>query len=146
MSITITVDGKVAGRKRPLLSDWRIDLPPLSEAGGDRLRLRDLITSVVAKEVEAFQARQADRKLARIMSRERIEAEAAAGKVDPGTNELERQAVSVDEASATALQAYVDGLYYVFVDGVQQSDLDGEVYLKPQSRVLFLRLVALAGG
>ena len=41
---------------------------------------------------------------------------------------------------------FIDGLYYVFLDDVQQENLDERVYLKPNSRLTFLRLVALAGG
>jgi hypothetical protein len=61
MSITLTLEGKVMGRKRPLFTDWRMDLPPLWERSGGRLRLRDLITSVVVEEVEAFRKLQAER-------------------------------------------------------------------------------------
>ena len=41
---------------------------------------------------------------------------------------------------------FADGLYYVFLDGRQQLDLDEEVRLRPDSRLQFIRLVALAGG
>jgi hypothetical protein len=145
MSITITLEGKVVGQKRPLFTDWRMELPPIWERGGDRLKLRDLITSVVIEEVEAFRKRQAERKLARIMSRTEIEVGVSQGKVDPGEHDLNQQ-VNSDHAVAAALQAFEDGLYYVFIDEVQQSSLDSEVYLKPESRVVFIRLVALAGG
>lgn len=145
MTTTILVEGKVFGRKRPLFTDWRIELPPVWERGGDRLRLRDLITRVVADEVEAFRQRQAERRLARILSRAEIEQGARQGKVDPGERDL-KQEVNLDEAVGTALQAYEDGLYFVFIDGVQQTGLDSEVYLKAESTVTFIRLVALVGG
>ncbi len=41
---------------------------------------------------------------------------------------------------------FVDGFYFVFIDDEQQQYLDGEVYLKPNTHVTFLRLVPLAGG
>jgi hypothetical protein len=142
---SILVEGKVLGQKRPLFTDWFIELPPLWERGGDRLKLRDLITRVVLEEVDAFQKRQEAYRLARILTPAQITAGAARGKVDPGERDL-KQAVSPEAAVATALQAFEDGLYFVFIDGVQQTGLDGEVYLKPQSKVSFIRLVALAGG
>jgi len=147
MSLEFTVEAKVIGQKRPLFTDWRIELPPLDENRGDHLKLRDLITSIVIKEVEAFQLRQEERKLARVMSRQEIERSAVAGKVDPGDGERDlQQQVHVDEAVAVALQAFEDGLYFVFVDDVQQTNPDSEVFLKTNSKVLFLRLTALAGG
>ena len=145
MLTTIVVEGKILGQKKPLFTDWHIELPPIWQRGGDRIKLRDLITRVVVEEVEAFQKRQAERRLARIMSRSEIEQGARSGKVDPGERDL-KQAVHQDEAVGTALQAFEDGLYFVFVDGVQQTSLDSEVYLNTDSKVTFIRLVALAGG
>ena len=145
MSIEFTVEGKVVGQKRPLFTGWHIELPPTEENHGDHLRLRDLISSIVLKEVEAFKTRQEERKLARVMSRQEIEQGAAQGKVDPGEHELQ-QAVHTDAAVVIALQAFEDGLYFVFVDEVQQISLDSEVFLRTNSKVVFLRLTALVGG
>ncbi len=145
MSLEFTVEAKIIGQKRPLFTDWHIELPPLDENRGDHLKLRDLITSIVIKEVEAFQLRQEERKLARVMSRQEIERSTITGKVDPDEHDLQKQ-VNVDEAVAVALQAFEDGLYFVFVDDVQQTNLDSEVFLKTDSKVVFLRLTALAGG
>lgn len=145
MSLEFTVEAKVIGHKQPLFTDWRIELPPIDENRGDHLKLRDLITSIVLKEVEAFQRRQEERKLARVMSRQEIERSAISGKVDPGERDLPQQ-VHAEEAVAVALQAFEDGLYFVFIDDAQQTSLDGEVFLKTNSKVVFLRLTALAGG
>src|SRR5574342_142400 len=97
MSIALTVEGKVIGQKRPLFTDWHVELPPGDENHGDSLKLRDLITSIVAKEVEAFKNRQAERKLARVMSRQEIEQGAERGRVDPAEHDF-AQPVSVEEA------------------------------------------------
>jgi hypothetical protein len=145
MSSTIVVEGKVLGQKRPLFTGWQIDLPPTWGPGGDRIRLRDLITRVVVEEVDAFRQRQEQRRLARIMSPAEIQAGAASGKVDPGERDL-GQAVDTAEAIGTALQAFEDGLYFVFIDDLQQTDLDSEVHLSEESHVTFIRLVALVGG
>src|SRR5688500_5653298 len=99
MSVAIVVEGKVVGQKRPLFTDWRVDLPPLDEDRGDHLKLRDLITSIVIKEIEAFRLRQEERKLARVMSRQQIEQGVSGGKVDPGEHDLQQE-VNVDEAIA----------------------------------------------
>jgi hypothetical protein len=83
--------------------------------------------------------------LARILSKPEIERGAIQGKIDLGERDL-KQVVDQEAAIDTALQAFEDGLYFVFVDGVQQTDLEHEVYLKSESRVTFIRLVALTGG
>lgn len=79
------------------------------------------------------------------MSRKEIKRSAITGKVDLCEHDLQQQ-VNVDEAVAVALQAFEDGLYFVFVDDAQQTNLDSEVFLKTDSNVVFLRLTALAGG
>ena len=145
MPAAIVVEGKVLGQKRPLFTDWHIHLPPEWQRSGDRIRLRDLITRVVTEEVDAFRQRQEERRLARIMSRAEIEKEASSGKVDPGERDL-AQEVNTAEAVGTALQAFEDGLYFVFIDDIQQTHLDSEIYLKVESKVTFIRLVALVGG
>jgi hypothetical protein len=144
LPLTLTVEGKVVGQKRPIFTDWHIELPPVEENNGDCMKLRDLITSIVVKEVDAL-TRQEERKLARVMSRQEIEQGVERGKVDAGEHDL-GQKINTSDAIATALQAFEDGLYFVFIDEVQQTHLDSEVLLKANSKVIFLRLTALAGG
>jgi hypothetical protein len=67
------------------------------------------------------------------------------GKVDAGERDL-GQKVNTANAIAIALQAFEDGLYFVFIDELQQTNLDSEVFLKVNSKVIFLRLTALVGG
>ncbi len=143
MSATITVEGKLLGQKRPLFTDWAVALP--ADTGRGRLRLRDLISHVVLEEVQAFQQRQEERRLARILSKSEIEQALVQGKVDMGERDS-RQKVDPQVAVETALQAFEDGLYYVFIDGEQVQSLDDEVTVRADTRVTFVRLVALAGG
>ena len=144
MAASVTVEAKVLGQRKPLFSDWRIELPPEGAPAGGGLALRHLIERVVREEVRGFQERQEQRRLPRVLSREEIAAGALAGKVDPSGREA--QHVTPEAAVATALEAFQDGVYYVFVDDAQVEDLDQEVRLRPDSRVTFLRLVPLAGG
>jgi hypothetical protein len=139
---TITVDGRMVGQRRPLVPPWEIPL----RAGEEQLPLRDLIARVVREEVAAFQERQERRRSIQALTAAEIERAAATGKIDMGGREEEGAPVDPEQAVATALQAFADGLYYVFVDEQQQESLDRPVTLRPGSRVTFLRLVALAGG
>ena len=146
MSATITIEAKVAGQKRPLVPGWEMALPPETEGRGERLRLRDFITRVVLQEVAAYRERQEERRLIHALTAAQIQRGVEQGKIDSGGREETAADVEPQDAVDTALLAFQDGLYYVFIDGEQHADLETEVYLQPGSRVTFLRLVALAGG
>jgi hypothetical protein len=145
MEATITVEAKVLGRKKALVPDWSVPLPPDFYRSGGRLTLRDLITSIVQEEVDAFNRRQKDRGLVQILTEEEIASGVEAGKVDSGGRDLEQEA-DPQTAIAAAIQAFEDGFYFVFLDGAKQDDLDREVYLSADSRLTFIRLVPLVGG
>jgi hypothetical protein len=145
MSVVFTVEGKVIGQKNPIFSGWNVELPPGEHDRGGSLKLRDLISHVAAKEVEAYRERQQERRLARVMTRNDIIQGKRKGKVDPGGRDL-NQVVNVEDSIATALQAFEDGLYFVFIDDLQQTNLDAEVFPKTNSKIVFLRLTALTGG
>ena len=140
----LSIEAKVVGQRRPLFTDYRLPLPPdLTDSG--RMTLRNLITRIVVNEIEAFRSRQEERRLARVLSPQDIEQGAARGKIESGEREYQQE-VDEDRAVGTALQAFEDGLYFVFLDDVQQELLDQTVFVGDDSRVLFVRLVALAGG
>jgi hypothetical protein len=132
------------GQRKPLVPDWKLPWPP-DEGGGEPLTLRQLITRVVLKEVGAFKQRQDDRRLVRILTERQIEEGLTKGRVDSGGREL-HQDVNPDDAVATALQAFEDGIYLVILDGEEMRDLDREVHLQPDSHLVFVRLVMLAGA
>jgi hypothetical protein len=141
----LTIAGKALGQRRPLFEDWSIPFPPDLRGEGDRLSVRDLIARVVRAEVHAFRERQEARKLSRVLSASQISEGTARGKVDMGGRDLD-QSVDEDQAVATALQAFEDGLYLVVLDGEELRELDRSVYLTPDSRLTFIRLALLAGG
>jgi hypothetical protein len=145
MTTTITIEGKVLGQRKPVFAPLTLDLSPEWEAALPETRLRDLIARIVLEEVAAFDARQAARRVLRVLTPSEIDVQATRGKVTMGGRDL-AQEVDPQAAVETALQAFEDGIYYVFVDDVQQMALDDPVDLDADSRVTFLRLVALAGG
>jgi hypothetical protein len=140
----LTISGKALGRKKPLFADWSIPFPPDLGDGGS-ITLRDLIGRVVRAEVEAFKKRQQERLLFRALTEKQIQEGATKGKIESGGSDL-NQKVDADEAVATALEAFEDGLYLVVVDEQEQRSLDAQVFLQPDSKVAFVRLVMLAGG
>jgi len=50
------------------------------------------------------------------------------------------------DALKTALQAFEDGLYFVFIDRVKIEKLDDKIDLNEKSELMLLRLTALVGG
>lgn len=140
---SITVEGKVFGRRRPVFTNWSVPLPPSTD--DMPLTLRDLIAAVVRAEVKGFQVRQEQQKLQQFLSQEAIAHGLAQGKVTMGDRNFE-QAVNPEAAVDTAILGFIDGLYYVFLDDEQQENLDATVHLTADSRLTFIRLVALAGG
>jgi hypothetical protein len=136
---TLTISGKVLGKSQNLFTTWQMDLPEQSST------LEELLIQIVTTEVSAFRARQVDRRLTKVLGLVEIEAGVAVGKVSSGGSELD-QVVDVRGAVETALQAFKDGFYLVFVDDEQQEDLKAVVKLTANSELLFLRLTPLVGG
>ena len=140
----LTVSARSAGSRRPLLDEWCVPLPDSLQ--GESVRLRDVIEVIVRREVEEFRKRQRERRLFRVLTAREIEEQAERGKVAPGSSDVPEQRVDADEAVRTALEAFDDGLYLVIIDGRQITELDAPVEVGPDSRIVFIRLVFLAGG
>lgn len=144
----LTITGNAIGKRRPLFEDFSVPAPPditNADGGPEDLTLRDLITHIVRQQVADFRKRQEARKFLRVLSEREIEDAAARGKIESGGSDIS-QSVDEDQAVATAHQAFEDGLYLVLIDGEEQRDLDRQIYLQPDSRITFIRLVFLAGA
>lgn len=140
----LTIEARVTGRRRGLIPRWELPVDDLVP-GGAPLTLREFIERVVRAEVAAFGERQADGRLVRLLSEQEIDVQAARGRVEFGGRELDQQ-VEVDGSVGVALESFEDGLYFVLIDGHQYESLDEQVNVVSDSRVMFLRLVPLAGG
>lgn len=140
------IETRVIGKKARPLDGWSIPTPPDPHAdGGGPITLRELITRVVRSEVSAFERRERARRLVRVLSDHDISEGAARGKVDSG-GRAPTGPVDEEAAVGAALQGFEDGLYLVILDGEEQRDLDRQVYVKAESRMVFLRLTFLAGA
>ena len=134
------IEAKIAGQRRELFTPYEIEWPIAKE-----LTLHELIDAVVRQEVAAFRSRQQQRQLDRVLTPQRINEDASAGKVDPAAKETPT-AVNEENAVEVALEAFDDGLYFVFVDGRQLQTLSDVVHVVPTSTLLFVRLTPLVGG
>ncbi|MFC4638150.1 hypothetical protein [Deinococcus hohokamensis] len=132
------VETKVIGRRTPF-ERRPIELPDEPHT------LRSLLTRLVHQEVQAYQERQASVGLLRVLTQCELQDAAVTGRVSVAPQERSGS-VTPEEATRTALTAFGDGLYYVFVDERQITELDEPVTLRPDSTLLLLRLTALAGG
>ena len=132
------VETKLVGRRTPF------ERRPVELPDGPHT-LRGLLTRLVEIEVAAYQERQDSVGLLRILTEPELQDAAATGRISVAPQERGGN-VSAAAATHTALTAFGDGLYYVFVDERQLMALDEPVTLRPDSTLLLLRLSALAGG
>jgi hypothetical protein len=156
LDTTFTIEAKILGQRASLQPAWQIALPTAiaphqSPEIQPPFLLRDLITYIVRSEVQTFQQRQQERRLLRVLGPKQIADAASSGKISMGgpsdiTSTRTEHEIDEQAASITALQAFEDGLYFIFLNGIQQRFLEDEVLLGPGSTVTFIRLVALIGG
>jgi hypothetical protein len=145
MAGTLAVRGRLLGSKKVLFPDRSWSYPTEWESASGRTTLRDLISRIVSDEVAAFRRHQTERRLFRVLTEREIDEGAGSGKIDPAGHD-EQQEVDEEAAVFRAIEAFSDGLYFIFIDGEQQTELDQPLYIRPNSVITFIRLVALAGG
>jgi hypothetical protein len=138
------IETRTLGRKARALDGWAIADPPI-RGDDSSLTLRELISRIVRAEVAAFEQRERARRFVRVLSDAEIADGAARGRLDPGGRPATGP-VDADRAVGSALQGFEDGLYLVILDGVEQRELDREVFVTPESKLVFLRLAFLAGA
>jgi hypothetical protein len=141
LATAVRVEAAVPGRRRAGTAEHPVDL----DVAAGSVPLRSLIDAVVRSEVKAFQDRAERRAFLRVLTEQSLAEGLAAGAVRGGGVEPQAD-VDPDAAVATALEAHADGLYRVLVDDEPVDSLDAAVVVGPGTRLLFLRLVALAGG
>jgi len=107
--------------------------------------LRDLLAALVRHELASYEQRRTASRTLRVLT----PADLARG-VDTGSYGRESRAVAAPppeaEAIERAVEAFTDGLFFVFVDDLQVEELDAPVLIRTESTLRLVRLVALAGG
>jgi hypothetical protein len=113
---------------------------------------RQIVEAAVTAEVAAYQARAGEASLVRVLTDRALRADLdqgavrmSDGRMSDGRmgDRLPAEPVDVTAAVETALLAFDDGIFKVFVG---DREVEGPVELPDGSAVLFLRLVPLAGG
>ncbi|MFC4425164.1 hypothetical protein [Deinococcus navajonensis] len=136
--LCMIVETKLVGRRTPF-ERRSLELPDEAHT------LRSLLTRLVHQEVQAYGERQESVGVLRVLTQRELQDAAFTGRVSVAPQARSGD-VSAQEATQTALTAFADGLYYVFVDETQITALDEPVALRPDSTLLLVRLTALAGG
>jgi hypothetical protein len=146
VTVAVRVSATVTGHRRRGVRehDLVLDLP----AG--KVTARQLIEAAVIAEVDAYQARGQEASLVRVLTRKALleDLELGAVRLGEAQESKAQDAVPVDMADAvdTALLAFGDGLFKVFVGDRELTDDAAPVSLADGASLLFLRLVALTGG
>lgn len=141
MATAVLVEAAVPGRRQAGTAEHPLQL----DLTAGTLPLRALVEAVVRAEVAAFGERARMRSVLNVLTERGLSERLATGAVRHGESEATTD-VDIDEAVAAALEAHGDGIFKVLVDDEPVDELDELVTLRPDSRLLFLRLVALAGG
>ena len=106
--------------------------------------LEDLLIGCVKNQVDAFNKKRTEVNIIGFLSPAEIQEQAQSGKVDFGdiTNtELAKHQQAIDNV----LLAFKDGLFVVFVDDDQITDLKAPLQLTSESVIAFIRLTFLVG-
>ncbi|MGW5649351.1 hypothetical protein ACWEV3_30190 [Saccharopolyspora sp. NPDC003752] len=114
---------------------------------GDRTTVRELIRHAVEEQIRELRADAA--RCRRVLDRQYLSNDDLREQTCTGAIRLPRRASAdpdVTTEAARAHRAFARGTFVVFVGGRQVVGLDEEVTLRLGEPVVFLRLVALAGG
>ncbi|XVL61102.1 hypothetical protein PWP87_04775 [Paenibacillus amylolyticus] len=136
MNVWITV--KSLGKRKPVLAKQAAELPETTHT------LRQLIENMVALQLKALQDKKQQAELLSYLMPDDIEAQGAAGKV--GFGAVYNEGVpDLNVAMETAITAYEDGLYKVFLNDEELQELDESLVVKDGDNVVFIRFTMLAG-
>ena len=129
---------KQIGKRKPLIENQPLTVPETVRT------LRSLIEHIVRQRVEAFNKRNEDGNWMKYLTDFDIDTVAETGKVgfDVAYNDRKQDA---DKAVDTALLAFQDGLFRVFLDDDELETLDAELNLHDGNVLTFIRLTMLSG-
>lgn len=137
----ITVKAKQAGRKHALIDNKIIEIKDI----GDTPLLENFLKAVVEQQVTEFNAKSGEKSLLGVLSKDEINQNALGGKVGFGRIYNENK-TDLADAQETALLAFEDGLFSVFVGDDEVRNLEDKVDLSDGKVITFIRLTFLAGS
>lgn len=139
MQITISV--KQPGRKHAVIDRQVLEIAGIT----DHPSLRELLVAVVKQQVAAYNNKPLEKNILPFLSPEQVNDISATGKAGFGSIYNEHKA-DAEKAQATALQAFEDGLFAVFINDKELKNLTEKFSLDSLTIVTFIRLTFLAGS
>jgi hypothetical protein len=136
MKIYVTL--KSASRRKDYLNKNEFVLKSTPQS------LRQLITEIIALNVEQSNERKLEKPFLHFLTNDEIVIQSATGKVGFDTKYNETK-TDEEEAVNTAIQAFRDGLFKVFLNEKEQEALDIPLLLQDGAEVVFIRLTMLTG-
>ncbi|EHS59089.1 hypothetical protein [Paenibacillus sp. Aloe-11] len=137
MKLVVTV--KSLGKRKPALVRKEMELSPVPQT------LRELIAATVALNIQRLQEKQDSVALIPFLTGEEIQMQGETGKV--GFGSIYNDAIpNIKDAVDTAMQAFEDGLYRVFVRDEEVAEPDVPLLLGDGDEIVFIRFIMLAGG
>ncbi|MFF2448051.1 hypothetical protein ACFVSW_13215 [Neobacillus sp. NPDC058068] len=106
--------------------------------------LRNFIIELVTTQVQQFNEKDVGVQLVDFLTNEEIERQGMGGKVG-FRSKYNDQKVDPKTASLTAVQAFEDGLFKVFINEEEQTELDKPLDLQAGDQLTFIKLTMLAG-
>ena len=108
------------------------------------VNLKELISELVAINVEEFNRKPTEQTLFAYLTEERMSEMAESGKVgfDGKWNEKRQDS---SQAIDNALLSFEDGIFRVFIDTVEIENLNRKIEIRDGSELVFIKLVSLAG-
>lgn len=136
--MNIYVSVKQAGKRKEYITkkEFAFATPPQT--------LRELIGEMVSISVVEYNNKAFEPSFLHYLSPESIEDQAYVGKVGFGDRKLDRRA-DTDQAIATAILAFEDGLYRVWLHETELTALDEPLIFQEGDRLTFIRFTMLAG-
>lgn len=132
----LTIQLKRLGKKKIKLVPIELDSEPQN--------VKQLIESCVRSEVRKYNEKREDQIVLSFLSPAQIEKQSRDGKI--GFGDLANKTLAKEDAAIeNALLAFKDGLYLVFIDDTEITDIETAIKLSPESVVSFIRMTFLAG-
>jgi hypothetical protein len=134
----VYVSVKQAGKRKDYITKKELALK------GVPSNLRELITEIVRINVTEYNNKPVEPLIMKYLSPHEIESQAKTGKIGFGQRRSNTQA-DVRDAVETAILAFEDGIYRVFIGETEVSSLDEPFAVNEGDVLTFIRLTMLAG-
>jgi hypothetical protein len=131
---------KQAGKRRLVLDNQEITIENI----GEKPTLRDLVEAVVKQQVNAYNHKTIEKPIVDFLTENQLDNAAAIGKISFGSIYNEEKA-DLNKAIQVALEAHIDGLFAIAIDGKIVEKLDDIIFIKENSVLMFIKLTLLMG-